>query len=128
MPLWATGLPQFAVSGVVLQDQAAQRGLDLLAPRSETVKEYRRMLESYWDVPYPVHAAQLWAFEMAFNVGWRLPGPMRPPYNQFAERWGSDSFCKYVNALESQADKALESAPPVSHSARTTLWLQKHTA
>ena len=113
-PLWPCGLPHFAAPGVVLQVHAAQRGLDLMAPRSEAVKEYKRLLESYWDVPYPVHAAQLWAVEMAYNMGWRLPGPMRAPYNEFAERWGSDSFCKYVGALESQADKALESATPVS--------------
>ena len=108
----------FCSSRGVLQVNGAQRGLDLMAPRSEAVKEYSRVLESYWDAPYPVHAAQLWAIEMAYNMGWRLPGPMRAPYNEFAERWGSDSFCKYVSALESQADKALESASPVSPTAR----------
>lgn len=39
---------------------------------------------------------------------------MKPPYDIFAERWGSQSFTDYVNKLQQQADQALESAKSVS--------------
>lgn len=39
---------------------------------------------------------------------------MKPPYDIFADRWGSHSFTDYVNKLEQQADQALESARSVS--------------
>lgn len=53
-----------------------------------------------------VHAFCCWQ-------AWRRPGPMQPPYDIYAERWGSPGFTDYVNKLERQADHALENASKV---------------
>ena len=43
---------------------------------------------------------------------------MQPPYQEFAERWGSDGFSAYVKQLQHQADQALQASPKVCmHSA-----------
>ena len=44
---------------------------------------------------------------------WNLASPVAEPYREFAERWGNEEFCKYVEILEQQADEALQAADQV---------------
>lgn len=45
---------------------------------------------------------------------WSLASPVAEPYREFAERWGTSVFSKYVDILEQQADEAMQSASEVS--------------
>lgn len=38
---------------------------------------------------------------------------MKPPYDVFSDRWGSQDFSSYVQKLEAQADNALQGASQV---------------
>ena len=44
---------------------------------------------------------------------WRRNGPMQPPYDEVAQRWGNEEFSGYVKQLEKHADEALQDASQV---------------
>lgn len=87
--------------------RAAGRSLALGVARHPTCERYVAFMEQVAAEPYTVQAVTFWAIEKAYNDAWRLPGPMAPPYDEFADRWGSPAFTDYVEVLESQADEAL---------------------
>ncbi|MEM6838597.1 MAG: TenA family transcriptional regulator [Cyanobacteria bacterium P01_C01_bin.120] len=89
------------------RDKAAERSLDLATPRQVTCQIYCEFMDSLVNAPYAVQATALWTIEYAYNQGWQLPGPMPPPYDEFAERWGNPGFTDYVKLLAQQADAAL---------------------
>ena len=90
--------------------KAAERQLNLETQPQPTCREYCQFMEQLATQPYSVQATAFWAIELAYNQGWRLPGPMPEPYSEFAERWGDPSFTEYVKLLEQQADEALSLA------------------
>ena len=49
---------------------------------------------------------------------------MPAPYREFAERWGSPEFSKYVEELQRQADEAMKDIDQVgsSEDKRCYLW------
>lgn len=91
--------------------KAAARSLTLGVARHPTCDRYVSFMEQVFREPYAVQAVAFWAIEKAYNDAWRLPGPMTPPYDEFADRWGSPGFTEYVELLETQADEALAGAP-----------------
>lgn len=92
------------------QDKATERQLDLATERQPTCTEYCGYMASLALTPYAVQATAFWAIEYAYNQGWQLPGPMVPPYDEFANRWGNPGFTQYVELLRQQADESLETA------------------
>lgn len=93
------------------RDKAIERQLDLNTTKQPTCSEYCDYMASLASAPYAVQATAFWAIEFAYNQGWQLPGPMVPPYDEFANRWGNQNFTAYVNVLAQQAEAALQSAP-----------------
>ncbi|TVQ05760.1 MAG: TenA family transcriptional regulator [Leptolyngbya sp. DLM2.Bin27] len=90
--------------------KAAERDLDLATPPQPTCQRYCEFMASLALQPYAVQATALWAIEYAYNQGWQIPGPMPPPYTEFADRWGNPGFTDYVDLLGAQADAALSVA------------------
>lgn len=89
---------------------AAKRQLDLHSPKQSICATYCDYMQSLATAPYAVQATAFWAIEAAYNQGWRQPGKMVSPYDEFADRWGNPGFTDYVGQLEQQADEALRSA------------------
>lgn len=92
------------------REKAAERDVDLNSARQETCARYGDFMERLGLEPYSVQATAFWAIELAYNQAWQLPGPMRPPYHEFADRWGNQDFTGYVALLEKQADGTLATA------------------
>jgi thiaminase/transcriptional activator TenA len=89
------------------REKAAERGLDLGTAKQQTCRRYCEFMDDLARESYAVQAVSFWAIELAYNQAWQLPGPMVPPYDEFADRWGNPGFTAYVELLEQQADKAL---------------------
>jgi thiaminase len=87
--------------------KAAERQVPLDGPRQETCQIYCDFMGNLAHAPYSVQATAFWAIELAYNQGWQKPGPMVPPYDEFADRWGNPGFTDYVTLLAAQADRAL---------------------
>lgn len=96
------------------RDKAAERSLDLDAPRQNTCLIYCDFMGNLVNQPYPVQAIAVWAIEYAYNQGWQLPGAMTAPYDEFADRWGNTGFTEYVQLLAAQADEVLAIADPAT--------------
>ncbi|MDA0267489.1 MAG: TenA family transcriptional regulator [Cyanobacteria bacterium] len=90
--------------------KATERQVSLDVPRQETCQTYCDLMGNLAHAPYPVQATAFWAIELAYNQGWQKPGPMEPPYDEFADRWGNPGFTEYVALLAAQADQSLASA------------------
>lgn len=90
--------------------KAAERQLDLETAKQPTCLKYCGFMENLATASYAVQATAFWAIEAAYNQGWQLPGTMRPPYTEFADRWGNPGFSEYVTLLERQANEALQLA------------------
>ncbi|MBD3418968.1 MAG: TenA family transcriptional regulator [Chitinivibrionales bacterium] len=88
-------------------EKAQERALDLCTATQKAGADYRKFMASLGSEPYAAQAVAFWAIEAAYNQAWRKPGPMSPPYDEFAVRWGSENFGEYVAALENQANEAL---------------------
>ncbi|MFM7427719.1 MAG: TenA family transcriptional regulator [Elainella sp.] len=105
-----SGLAALKAELLWFRDKADERQLNLDAAKQPTCTEYCGYMASLALTPYAVQATAFWAIELAYNQGWRQPGAMVPPYDEFANRWGNPEFTDYVKLLEQQADSALESA------------------
>ncbi len=92
------------------QAKGAERQLELDVKPLQTCTDYRAFMRGLYDAPYAVQAAAFWAIERAYNEAWQRPGPMKPPYDEFADRWGNPGFSAYVEQLAAQADEALATA------------------
>lgn len=91
------------------RDKASERQLDLETAKQPTCEQYCDYMAGLAKAPYAVQATAFWAIEYAYNQGWQLPGPMVPPYDEFANRWGNSGFTEYVGVLAEQAEEALQS-------------------
>ncbi|EDX86818.1 TENA/THI-4 family [Synechococcus sp. PCC 7335] len=94
------------------QAKATERSLSLSVARQPTCQTYCQFMRSQATQPYAIQAVTFWAIELAYNQGWQTHRPMPEPYTEFADRWGSPDFTKYVRLLEQQADSALAAASP----------------
>jgi thiaminase/transcriptional activator TenA len=94
------------------REKAEERSLKLAAAQQETCESYCRFMRELRGDAYPVQAVAFWAIESAYNQAWQLPGPMAPPYDEFANRWGNAVFTEYVRLLEIQANEALTDVDP----------------
>lgn len=90
-----------------------ERKLKLEVPLLSAGSAYVAFMRSLYDEPYAVQATAFWAIERAYNEAWKKTGPMRPPYNEFADRWGNDGFTAYVDQLAVHANDALAQADKV---------------
>lgn len=92
----------------VLKSEERKLKLDVaMLPACSTYVSFMRRL---YESPYVVQAVAFWAIERAYNEAWKKPGPMKPPYHEFAERWGNDGFTAYVDQLAVHAGEALMKA------------------
>ena len=94
------------------REKAEERGLTLEESIQGVNREYCHFLRSLASEPYSIQAVAYWAIELAYNQAWQLPGRMAKPYDEFAQRWGSVDFTRYVTMLEKQADEALRDSRP----------------
>jgi thiaminase/transcriptional activator TenA len=92
------------------REKAAERDLNLGAPRQKTCELYCEFMQGLAHDSYAVQATAFWAIELAYNQGWQIPGLMVKPYDEFADRWGNPGFTAYVGELEKQADETLENS------------------
>lgn len=92
------------------RDKSVERGVELDAVRQPACAAYADFMNNLRSECYPVQALAFWAIEAAYNQAWRLPGPMKAPYDEYAERWGNPDFSAYVEILGGQADEALAGA------------------
>lgn len=106
------------------REKARERSLDLDACPQPACRAYSEFLKGLAARPYPAVATGLWAIELAYNQAWRSHGPMKAPYDEFAQRWGSDEFSKYVKLLENQADQALLMADSAAEGAAESAFLR----
>lgn len=103
--------------------KAAERGLMLASEPLPACVEYCALMRGLHEAPYAVQAAAFWAIERAYNEAWQRPGPMKPPYDEFADRWGNAAFSAYVKQLASQADEALAAADPATVQSARAIFL-----
>lgn len=87
--------------------KAAERGLALDVEPQDGCSDYCDFMRALHEAPYAVQASAFWAIERAYNEAWQRPGPMKAPYSEFADRWGSPDFSVYVEQLAAQANEAL---------------------
>ena len=87
--------------------KASERAIDLDAPLHPTARAYIDYLRALADEPYSVQLTALWALERAYLEGWRTARPGAPAFREFVERWTSDAFATYVDALEAAANRAI---------------------
>jgi len=106
------------------REKAAERRLDLDAPMQPACRRYVEFMEFLAAEHYAIQATAFWAIEAAYNQAWQLPGPMKAPYDEFAERWGNHGFSSYVDMLAQQADEALASVPPATRERAEKAFLQ----
>ncbi len=90
--------------------KASERAIDLDAPLHPTARAYIDYLRALADEPYSVQLTALWALERAYLEGWRTARPGAPAFREFVERWTSDAFAAYVDALEAAANRVLAHA------------------
>lgn len=90
--------------------KGAERNLSLDVTQLPACAEYCAFMRGLYDAPYAVQATAFWAIERAYNEAWQRPGPMKPPYDEFADRWGNSGFTSYVDLLATQAGEALAAA------------------
>ncbi len=93
------------------REKAVERKLSLDVERQQVCKDYCSWMGQWGEQHYAIQSTVIWAIELAYNQGWQLPGTMKAPYDEFAERWGNPLFTEYVKQLEQQANEALASAP-----------------
>jgi len=87
-----------------------ERTLKLDVPLAPACSAYVTLMRRMCDETYAVQATAFWAIERAYNEAWKKCGPMPPPYNEFADRWGNDGFTAYVDQLAVHAGEALARA------------------
>ncbi len=85
---------------------AADRGLDLGAPRLPATDAYGDLLRRLDGAPVPVALTALWAVERAYLDAWSGALPGAPAYREFLEHWTVPGFAAYVSGLETAADAA----------------------
>ena len=91
------------------EDKARERGLDLGASRLAATENYRQLMSSMEDAPYPAAVTGLWTIERAYLEAWRSAKPPAA-YAEFVEHWTTPEFAEYVSGLERAADDALSEA------------------
>ena len=89
------------------ESKASERAIDLKVPLHPTARAYIDYLRALADEPYSVQLTALWALERAYLEGWRTARPGAPGFREFVERWTSDAFATYVDALEAAANRAI---------------------
>jgi len=89
------------------ESKASERAIDLDVSLHPTARAYIDYLSALADEPYAVQLTALWALELAYLEGWRTARPGAPAFREFVERWTSDAFATYVDALEAAANRAI---------------------
>ncbi len=89
------------------ESKASERAVDLDAPLHPTARAYIDYLGALADEPYSVQLTALWALERAYLEGWQTALPGAPAFREFVERWTSDAFAAYVDALEAAVNRAI---------------------
>ncbi len=92
------------------ESRASERAIDLDVSLHPTARAYIDYLRALADEPYSVQLTALWALELAYLEGWRTARPGAPAFREFVERWTSDAFAAYVDALEAAANRVLADA------------------
>ena len=89
------------------ESKASEREIDLEVELHPTARAYIDYLRALADEPYSVQLTALWALERAYLEGWRTARPGAPAFREFVERWTSDAFAAYVDALEAAVNRAI---------------------
>ncbi len=85
---------------------AADRGLDLAAPRLPATVAYADLLDRLDGAAVPTALTALWAVERAYLDAWTGALPGAEEYREFVEHWTVPGFAAYVSGLETAADGA----------------------
>jgi thiaminase/transcriptional activator TenA len=85
---------------------AADRGLDLAAPRLPATVAYADLLDRLDGAGVPTALTALWAVERAYLDAWTGALPGAEEYREFVEHWTVPGFAAYVSGLETAADGA----------------------
>ena len=107
LEILAEGIQAMVAELAWFERKAAERGIDLAAPRQPTARAYLDYLQATTYEPYSVQLTVLWALERAYLEGWRTAVPGAPAFREFVERWTSDAFAAYVDALEAAVNRAI---------------------
>jgi thiaminase/transcriptional activator TenA len=83
---------------------AADRGLDLAAPRLPATEAYAHLLDRLDATDVGTALTALWAVERAYLDAWTSTLPGAGGYREFVEHWTVPGFASYVAGLETAAD------------------------
>ena len=110
-----TTQPVLANGAVALVDELAwferhadERRLDLSAPPLPATVVYAELLERLDGTDVAVALAMLWAIEWVYLDAWSHAAPGAAAYRDFVNHWTTPQFGRYVTALATAADEALE--------------------
>eukprot|EP00127_Corallochytrium_limacisporum_P001958 Clim_evm1s90 gene=Clim_evmTU1s90 len=103
-----SGLVALKAELIWYQEKAAERNLSLDVPRHPTCQKYVEFMHSLQDASYDVEIMAWWAIEYVYNQAWQIPGPMKEPYTEFADRWGNAGFTAYIDLVRVQAESVLK--------------------
>lgn len=117
LALLANGVQAMVAELDWFEHKAAERGIDLDVPLHATARAYIDYLHALTYAPYPAQLTALWALERAYLEGWQTALPGAPAFREFVERWTSEAFSAYVEALESAANRVLAQAGDVAREA-----------
>jgi thiaminase len=103
------------------------RGLDLDAPLMPTNRAYGDYLAVVARGPYTCGIVATAALERAYLEAWSSARPGASEYREFVERWTTDEFRAYVEALVQAADRSLAANPALAGEAEATfLWVARY--
>jgi thiaminase/transcriptional activator TenA len=110
LEILAEGIQAMVAELAWFERKAAERGIDLAAPRQPTARAYLDYLQATTYEPYSVQLTVLWALERAYLEGWRTALPGASAYREYVEHWTNPAFAARVEALEAAANRVLADA------------------
>ncbi len=101
---------------------AADRGLDLGAPRLPATVAYGELLDRLDAADVPTALTALWTMERTYLDAWSAALPGAEPYREFVEHWTVPGFASYVAELEAVAGGAPDDLFLEVVAAETAFW------
>ena len=109
-PVLANGVVALVDELAWFEQHADKRGLDLSAPPLPATVGYAELLERLDGADVAVALAMLWVMERVYLDAWSYSAPGAPAYREFIDHWTTPQFGRYVAALATAAEEALERA------------------
>lgn len=94
------------------EENANIYNIDLTLPVLPTCQAYNDFLLAMQYKPYVVQITCMWALNRAYFDSWSTALPGAPTYKEFIDRFTSQEYKDYIDALENSVNAALAASSP----------------